>query len=73
MKTVKWDKPPVKNKFDKFEQMAKDHARQYDNVNDPLCYDGIKEEDGKPEAWFFDSKNCYYINCNFEFNYACSR
>ncbi len=57
-----------------FEALAKNKAESYSEVDDPLVFDEIKEnEDGKKEAFFHDKKSIYYVDEELEFLYACSR
>ena len=58
----------------KFEALAKNKAKMFDEVGDPLIFDEIKiNESGKKEAFFHDSKCVYYIDEDLEFHYACAR
>ena len=57
-----------------FEAQAKKIAESYSEVDDPLVFDEIKEnEDGKKEAFFYDSKCVYYVDESLRFHYACAR
>ena len=57
-----------------FTAQAKNTAKMFDDIDDPLVFDGIEiNESGKKEAFFRDSKNVYYVNEELEFNYACAR
>ena len=57
-----------------FTAQAKNTAKMFDDIDDPLVFDGIEiNESGKKEAFFHDSKNVYYVSEEGEFNYACAR
>lgn len=59
---------------DPFEYDAKQIAESYSEIDDPLVFDEIKENEvGKKEAFFYDSKCVYYVDEDLEFHYACAR
>ena len=57
-----------------FEAQAKNKAKSYSEVDDPLIFEGIEiNEDGKKEAYFYDSRCVYYVDESLRFHYACAR
>ena len=57
-----------------FEAQAKARAKMFNDINDPLVFEGVEiNEDGTKEAFFHDSKCVYYIDEDLEFHYACAR
>ncbi len=71
----KQEKHKMKTHTDKkFEAQAKNKAKMFDEVGDPLIFDSIKiNKSGKKEAFFHDSKCVYCVDEDLEFNYVCAR